>query len=223
MGPRDRRDLEDADGPYNREAGRGLRTHDLVRRVFAGWPGRSVGGLDGVVRLWGDPSAYLAAPALRVVVKTPPGARSNKPPKTATIASPPKPKSAELPPERKPEGLDPWEDFALAKPSPAPGPAIQTALWTQLPKDARPPQLRNKQSAEGLFAKARSSVWVVIATQSVSQSDATSLVSQGSAVAITRSRLLTNYHVVEGQRFIFVKQGDNVFEATVVAGDKEGD
>lgn len=181
----------------------------------------------------GEPEKLLPAPVITATLAVPPGARSNEPPKTATIASPSEPKYSALPPERKPEEHDPWEHFApaqqpaappkLAKPSPAPRPAIQTAIWTQLSKDARPPQLRNKQSAEELFAKARSSVWVVIATQSVSQSDATSLISQGSAVAITRSRLLTNYHVVEGQRFVFVKQGDNVIEATVVAGDKEGD
>jgi serine protease Do len=34
---------------------------------------------------------------------------------------------------------------------------------------------------------------------------------------------LTNYHVVDGQRFVFVEQGDKFLRATVVAGDKEGD
>jgi serine protease Do len=34
---------------------------------------------------------------------------------------------------------------------------------------------------------------------------------------------LTNYHVVDGQRFIVVKQGNQVLEATVVANDKETD
>ena len=77
--------------------------------------------------------------------------------------------------------------------------------------------------AEELFAKARSSVWIVLATTLTSQSAASSHVSQGSAVAITHSHLLTNYHVVDGRRLIVVKQGDQVLEATVVASDKESD
>jgi serine protease Do len=66
-------------------------------------------------------------------------------------------------------------------------------------------------------------VWVVLATTLTSQSAALSHVSQGSAVAITRSHLLTNYHVVDGRRLIVVIQGDQVLEATVVASDKESD
>ena len=148
------------------------------------------GSMDGTVRLWGDPSAYvaLALPVPRVAPETPPSARLKEPPKAATITPP-------LPP-------------TLAKPAPGPGRlpsddlAIKTAVWTPLPKSFRLSQMQDKQSAEELFAKARSSVWVVIATTSISQSDASSHVLQGSAVAITRSRLLTNYHVVDGQRFI---------------------
>jgi serine protease Do len=167
------------------------------------------GNFDGTVRLWGDPSAYVGRPepAPRVAAETPSSARSKAPPKVATVAPP-------LVPESSPK---------LAEPSPAPGLAIQTAVWTPLPKKFRQPPLRNKQSAEILFAKARASVWVVIATTSTAQSDASTLVSQGSAVAITRSHLLTNYHVVDGQRFVFVKQGDKIFEATVVSGDKASD
>jgi hypothetical protein len=187
------------------------------------------GSSDGTVRLLGDPSAYVAlpVPAPRVAAETPPSARSKEPPKTAAIASPTGPKSSAPPPER-------FDPGAFSNPTPAPeaaglpklaqpSPAPRTAIWTQLSKDARPPQLRNKQSTEELFAKARSSVWVVIAATSMAHNDATSQISQGSAVAITRSRLLTNYHVVEGQRFVFVKQGDDFFEATVVAGDKDSD
>src|ERR1700720_3862817 len=95
--------------------------------------------------------------------------------------------------------------------------------WTPLSADLRRPPLQNEQSPEELFAKARPSVWVVLATTLTSQSAATSHVSQGSAVAITRSHLLTNYHVVDGRRLIVVKQGDQVLEATVVASDKESD
>ena len=95
--------------------------------------------------------------------------------------------------------------------------------WTPLSADLRRPPLQNEQSPEELFAKARASVWVVLATTLTSQSAASSHVSQGSAVAITRSHLLTNYHVVDGRRLIVVKQGDQVLEATVVASDKESD
>ena len=95
--------------------------------------------------------------------------------------------------------------------------------WTPLSADLRRPPLQNEQSPEELFAKARSSVWIVLATTPTSQSAASSHVSQGSAVAITHSHLLTNYHVVDGRRLIVVKQGDQVLEATVVASDKESD
>ena len=191
------------------------------------------GSLDGTVRLWGDPAAYVAlsVPGPRLPAAAPPGERSKEPPKTAAIASPLVPKSSALPPERpnpRPSsnptpGSEAAAPPKLAQPSPAPDPAIRTAKWMQLPNSARPPMLQNKQSTEELFAQARSSVWVVIATTSTAQNDAVSQISQGSAVAITRSRLLTNYHVVEGQRFVFVKQGDAFYEATVVAGDKDSD
>jgi serine protease Do len=95
--------------------------------------------------------------------------------------------------------------------------------WTPLSADLRRPPLQNEQSPEEIFAKARSSVWIVLATTLTSQSAASSHVSQGSAVAITHSHLLTNYHVVDGRRLIVVKQGDQVLEATVVASDKESD
>jgi serine protease Do len=95
--------------------------------------------------------------------------------------------------------------------------------WTPLSADLRRPPLQNEQSPEELFAKARSSVWIVLATTLISQSAASSHVSQGSAVAITHSHLLTNYHVVDGRHLIVVKQGDQVLEATVVASDKESD
>src|SRR6476646_7744272 len=62
--------------------------------------------------------------------------------------------------------------------------------WTPLAADLRRPPLQNEQSPEELFAKARSSVWIVLATTLISQSAASSHVSQGSAVAITHSHLL---------------------------------
>jgi hypothetical protein len=175
-----------------------MRSHQLKKIL----PAKLVQAAEDAATNWtkGESEKLLPAPVITAPNAAAPDAKSKAPPKVSTTA-PPLPKSSPK----------------LAESSPAPGPAIQTAMWTQLSKDARPPQLRNKQSAEELFAKARSSVWVVIATTSVSQSDATSHISQGSAVAITSSRLLTNYHVVEGQRFVFVKQGDKVFEATVVA------
>jgi S1-C subfamily serine protease len=106
---------------------------------------------------------------------------------------------------------------------PSDGSSIQIAKWVPLSKDFHPPELPDKQSAEELFAKARSSVWLVMATMSGSEADAPSQVSQGSAVAITNSYLLTNYHVIAEQNIVLIKQGDKVFEAAVVAGDKQSD
>jgi serine protease Do len=175
----------------------------------------------------GEHEKLLPAPSASPVV------RPKESPETASIASPPVLKSSSLPREHKPQEHDPWEQPAQAnngnswdkfvEQHPDSLSPIQANEWTQLSKDVRPQQLRNKLSAEDLFAKVRSSVWVVVATQSVPRNDAASQMSQGSAVAITRSRLLTNCHVVQGQRFVFVKQGDNVLDATLAAGDKESD
>ena len=110
-----------------------------------------------------------------------------------------------------PAETDPWATFQSMH------------EWTPLFADLRRPPPQNKQSPEEGLAKARSSVWVVLATTPTSQSAASSHLSQGSAVAITRSHLLTNYHVVEGQRLVAVKQGDQVLKATVVASDKKSD
>jgi hypothetical protein len=44
--------------------------------------------------------------------------------------------------------------------------------WTPLSADLRRPPLQNEKSPEELFAKARSSVWVVLATTLTSQSAA---------------------------------------------------
>ncbi len=155
----------------------------------------------------GTPEKLLPSPVITATTASPSEARSKIPPKVATITPP-------LVPDTSPN---------LAELGPAPGLPIQTAGWTSLSKEFRRPPLRNRQSAEELFAKARSSVWVVIATTSAAQSDASTLVSQGSAIAVTRSLLITNYHVVDGQRFVFIKQGERTFEATVVSADKASD
>jgi serine protease Do len=150
-----------------------------------------------------------------------PGPGTNQPHEAATITAPAGPKaSPKLAEPHAPATVESKDDWV---PVPRSIQAIQTIKWTPLSKDFRLSPIRDKQSAEELFAKASSSVWVVIATTSTSQSDALSNASQGSAVAITRSRLLTNYHVIDGQRFVFIKQGDKIFEATVIAGDKESD
>jgi hypothetical protein len=131
----------------------------------------------------------------------------------------------------EPAPADPWAEFNL---QPAPtdhptpvrpstGSSIQVAKWVPLSKDFHPPELQAKQSAEEFFAKAHSSVWTVFATTSVSQSDASSQVSQGSAVAISESYLLSNYHVIDGQDVVFIKQGRKIFEAAIVAGDNKND
>jgi hypothetical protein len=162
----------------------------------------------------GTSEQLLPAPTILETSETGPGA--NKPREATTITPSAGPKTspkAELRPRATAEPTD-WVPVR---------PSIQTVKWTPLSKDVRLSPIRDKQSAEELFAKSSSSVWVVIATTSTSQSDALSNASQGSAVAITPSRLLTNYHVIDGQRFVFIKQGDKIFEATVIAGDKESD
>lgn len=47
--------------------------------------------------------------------------------------------------------------------------------------------------------------------------------SQGSAVAISRSDLLTNCHVVENRSLVFIKQGETITQARTVSADPETD
>jgi S1-C subfamily serine protease len=94
--------------------------------------------------------------------------------------------------------------------------------WIPEPNGNEPPQLQGNRSAQEIFARARRSVWVVIATDTANPTAVTP-VSLGSAVAVSPSHLLTGYHVVEAEHFISIKQGAKTLVATVVAVDKKTD
>ena len=64
-----------------------------------------------------------------------------------------------------------------------------------------------------LFEKTKSSVWLVISAASIDKLGEEA--AQGSAVAVSRTEVITNCHVVGSGRFIGLVQGTTVFRATL--------
>ncbi|MEZ4599565.1 MAG: serine protease [Syntrophotaleaceae bacterium] len=77
-------------------------------------------------------------------------------------------------------------------------------------------------SAAELFEQVKPSVFVVLGARNHRDLELKK-VSQGSAVAISVSRLLTNYHVVDGQMLLVIFQGDKWYPARMVWSDPETD
>jgi S1-C subfamily serine protease len=66
-------------------------------------------------------------------------------------------------------------------------------------------------------------VWVIVAGRSIMDFKARKELTQGSAIAISLSRLLTNCHVVKDRPYIAIGQEKTVKEARVVAADPATD
>jgi S1-C subfamily serine protease len=74
-----------------------------------------------------------------------------------------------------------------------------------------------------IFQKVQASIYTVLAAGSTNSAMNTGDLSQGSAVAISASLLLTNYHVVEGCYHILVRQGERETLAKIAGRDKDRD
>jgi S1-C subfamily serine protease len=83
-----------------------------------------------------------------------------------------------------------------------------------------PPPVATRREASELFVLAARSVWLVTAARELDDPAGTVI---GSAVAVTSSRLVTNCHVVRDRPTIFIKQGEVLVRAAVVAGDQVSD
>lgn len=88
---------------------------------------------------------------------------------------------------------------------------------------ARPDHIEKKPlSAEEVFRKVESSVFVVLATQSMAEARVRNI-TQGSAIAVSDHLLLTNCHVVKDRPMIKLVQKDKRGTAKLVAADDATD
>lgn len=84
-------------------------------------------------------------------------------------------------------------------------------------------QLKRNLTSAGLYNLVNPSIWVVVSATTSENLNAMNNISLGSAVAISKNILLTNYHVIEKRPYVIIKHGDLVAEASIYAGDKEVD
>jgi S1-C subfamily serine protease len=74
-----------------------------------------------------------------------------------------------------------------------------------------------------VFELASRSVWIVVAAQSEVDLGMKRNLALGSAVAVTKTRLFTNCHVVESRPLVLIKQAETIERATVISADRETD
>jgi S1-C subfamily serine protease len=94
--------------------------------------------------------------------------------------------------------------------------------WTPVQIDLNK-QLTSIRTASDVFNLINPSVWTIISASSAANLKAMNNISLASAVAISDSLLLTNYHVIGERPYVMVKQGEKLEKALIVAGDKQTD
>jgi S1-C subfamily serine protease len=77
--------------------------------------------------------------------------------------------------------------------------------------------------AADLFRKVKSSVFAVLASSSIQTMKQKEDISQGSAVAVSNNKLLTNCHVFKNRSFIIIIQGKKVARAKLAGKDEISD
>lgn len=87
-------------------------------------------------------------------------------------------------------------------------------LNTQLKVNLTPPEI---------FDLINPSVWIVISASTIENLKAMNNISQGSAIAINKNILLTNYHIINKKPYVLIKHGEQFAEAVIYAGDKQSD
>jgi serine protease Do len=149
---------------------------------------------------------------------------------------PPPPGTGIAEPSIKPNRQDePLESFSKPKESPRifappktpePTPATQVASlpkWAPIRFSEQPSMRNNPKGRTELFKLVSQSVWVVVAARTTGDLRQGADLAQGSAVAVTKNQLLTNCHVIDGRPLVFIKQGDKLTRANVIAGDAPTD
>jgi S1-C subfamily serine protease len=74
-----------------------------------------------------------------------------------------------------------------------------------------------------LFEILSRSVWLVVAADSLADLEARRNVALGSAVAVQATALLTNCHIVESRRLIWIKRGELLRQVKVTAAETASD
>lgn len=101
--------------------------------------------------------------------------------------------------------------------------------YRKLPKTAAilpaMPSKKNSRplKAADLFRKVKSSVFVVLASSSIQAMKQKEDLSQGSAVAVSNKKLLTNCHVFKNRSFIIIIQGKKAARAMLAGKDENSD
>ena len=84
-------------------------------------------------------------------------------------------------------------------------------------------QLKDALTPSEIFGLVNPSVWVVFSASTIENLKAMNNISQGSAIAINKNTLLTNYHVIDKRPYILIKHGEQFAAAVIYAGDKQSD
>lgn len=96
--------------------------------------------------------------------------------------------------------------------------------WSPLARLPAPRANSRAMTPRDLFRLVNPSVWVVYAAESVAElKSETGKISQGSAVAVSTSRLVTNCHVVRNRPAIIVLRGEEAFAALLISSDRQSD
>ena len=82
---------------------------------------------------------------------------------------------------------------------------------------------RDLLNSNKVFEVASRSVWIVAAAQSEADFHMKRNVAFGSAVAVTKSQLLTNCHIVDKRPLVWIKQAETIERARVVSADGQTD
>jgi len=84
-------------------------------------------------------------------------------------------------------------------------------------------QLKIVLTPSQIFDLINPSVWTVISASTIENLKAMNNISLGSAVAISKNMLLTNYHVINKRPYVLIKHGEQIAEARIYAGDEQSD
>jgi len=101
--------------------------------------------------------------------------------------------------------------------------------YRKLPKtaailQAMPSKINSRPlRAADLFRKVKSSVFAVLASSSIQAMKQKEDISQGSAVAVSNNKLLTNCHVFKNRSFIIIIQGKKTARARLAGKDENSD
>jgi serine protease Do len=127
-------------------------------------------------------------------------------------------------PTESPRTFDPPKTPGPLRKEPPPATRVASfPKWAPLRFSEQPSTRNNPKERTELFKLISQSVWVVVAARTTGDLQRGADIAQGSAVAVTKTQLLTNCHVMEGRPLVWIKQADKLTRANVIAGDSPTD